>query len=204
MGALLRAFFAWRSRPMRGSARGRGDAIVHSPCRPGNKAPRQSHVLAASVTVRDAVSRRCRRRGRHCGQDLERSPEIRSGTATNRRSPPSMMIKPLSIAAAAGLLIATTALGHAQSSGQRMPDSTPGQKMQDRGSVSGQPGASGYTPGHRMQEKGSRAGAPGYPAGHPAGRPRRQPRRPRRHLRHGGRPPQPRHPHRRRDGHHPP
>ena len=51
-----------------------------------------------------------------------------------------MMIKPLSIAAAAGLLIATTALGHAQSSGQRMPDSTPGQKMQDRGSVSGQPG----------------------------------------------------------------
>jgi hypothetical protein len=28
-----------------------------------------------------------------------------------------MMIKPLSIAAAAGLLIATTALGHAQSSG---------------------------------------------------------------------------------------
>ena len=48
-----------------------------------------------------------------------------------------MMIKPLSIAAAAGLLIATSALGHAQSSGQRMPDSTPGQKMQDRGSVSG-------------------------------------------------------------------
>jgi hypothetical protein len=82
-----------------------------------------------------------------------------------------MMIKPLSIAAAAGLLIATTALGHAQSSGQRMPDSTPGQKMQDRGSVSGQPGASGYTPGHRMQEKGSRAGEPGasgYAPGHQA------------------------------------
>ena len=80
-----------------------------------------------------------------------------------------MMIKPLSIAAAAGLLIATSALGHAQSSGQRMPDSTPGQKMQDRGSVSGQPGASGYTPSHRMQEKGSRAGAPGasgYAPGH--------------------------------------
>ena len=72
-----------------------------------------------------------------------------------------MMIKPLSIAAAAGLLIATSALGFAQSSGQRMPDSTPGQNMQDRGSVSGQPGASGYTPGHRMQEKGSKAGEPG-------------------------------------------
>jgi len=60
-----------------------------------------------------------------------------------------MMIKPLSIAAAAGLLIATSALALAQSSGQRMPDSTPGQKMQDRGSVSGQPGASGYAPGHQ-------------------------------------------------------
>jgi hypothetical protein len=70
-------------------------------------------------------------------------------------------MKPFSIAAAAGLLIATSALGHAQSSGQRMPDSAPGQKMQDHGSVSGQPGASGFTPEHRMQEKGSRAGAPG-------------------------------------------
>jgi hypothetical protein len=81
-----------------------------------------------------------------------------------------MMIKPLSIAAAAGLLIATSALGFAQSSGQRMPDSTPGQNMQDRGS-SGQPGASGYTPGHQMQEKGSRAGEPGasgYAPGHQA------------------------------------
>jgi hypothetical protein len=37
-------------------------------------------------------------------------------------------MKPFSIAAAAGLLIATSALGHAQSSGQRMPDSAPGQK----------------------------------------------------------------------------
>ena len=80
-----------------------------------------------------------------------------------------MMIKPLTIAAAAGLLVATSALGFAQSSGQRMPDSTPGQTMQDRGSGSGQPGASGYTPGHRMQEKGSKAGAPGasgYAPGH--------------------------------------
>jgi predicted lipid-binding transport protein (Tim44 family) len=80
-----------------------------------------------------------------------------------------MMSKFLSIAAAAGLLIATSALGHAQSSGQRMPDSTPGQKMQDRGSAPGQPGASGYTPGHQMQQKGSKAGEPGasgYAPGH--------------------------------------
>jgi hypothetical protein len=67
-----------------------------------------------------------------------------------------MMSKFLSIAAATAVLIGTTALGHAQSSGQRMPESTPGQKMQDRGSMPGQPGASGYTPGHQMQQKGSR------------------------------------------------
>jgi hypothetical protein len=60
-----------------------------------------------------------------------------------------MMSKILSIAAATAVLIGTTALGHAQSSGQRMPHSTPDQKMQDRGSVQGQPGASGYAPGHQ-------------------------------------------------------
>ena len=80
-----------------------------------------------------------------------------------------MISKFLTICAAASLLLATSALGYAQSSGQRMQDSTPGQKMQDRGSTSGQPGASGYTPGHQMQEKGSRAGergASGYAPGH--------------------------------------
>src|SRR5262249_31306098 len=73
MGALLVHFLHGARGPMRGSGRGRGDAILHSPCRPGNKAPRHSHPLAASVTERDAVSRRCCRQGRHCGQDLERS-----------------------------------------------------------------------------------------------------------------------------------
>ena len=34
----------------------------------------------------------------------------------------------------------------------------PGQQMQDKGSVRGQPGASGYAPGHKMQDKGSKAG----------------------------------------------
>jgi hypothetical protein len=49
-----------------------------------------------------------------------------------------MRSKFLSIAAAAAVLIGMSALGHAQSSGQRLP----------RGSEPGQPGASGYTPGH--------------------------------------------------------
>jgi hypothetical protein len=80
-----------------------------------------------------------------------------------------MISKFLAICAAAGVLLATSALGYAQSSGQRMQDSTSGQKMQDRGSTSGQSGASGYTPGHQMQENGSRAGEPGasgYAPGH--------------------------------------
>ena len=33
--------------------------------------------------------------------------------------------------------------------------------MQDRGSLPGHPGASGYAPGHEMHEKGSRPGHPG-------------------------------------------
>jgi hypothetical protein len=40
-------------------------------------------------------------------------------------------------------------------------ENTPGDKMQDKGSVKGQPGASGYAPGHLMQEKGSKHGEPG-------------------------------------------
>jgi hypothetical protein len=41
--------------------------------------------------------------------------------------------------------------------------------MQEKGSVSGSPGASGYAPGHQMQEKGSvsgTTGASGYAPGH--------------------------------------
>jgi hypothetical protein len=65
--------------------------------------------------------------------------------------------------AAAALLIATAA--HAQSS----KSDAPGQRMQDRGSVPGQPGASGYAPGQQMQQRGSKAGEPGasgYAPGH--------------------------------------
>ena len=80
-----------------------------------------------------------------------------------------MVSKLLIVAAAAGLLIGTTALGYAQSS---TPNGAPsarlrassthyGQRMQDRGSLPGHPGASGYAPGHEMQEKGSRPGHPG-------------------------------------------
>jgi hypothetical protein len=69
-----------------------------------------------------------------------------------------MNTKIISIAAAAGLLVGSTAIGYAQSSSQ---DSAPGQQMQDKGSVPGQPGASGYAPGQQMQDKGSKPGSPG-------------------------------------------
>ena len=52
----------------------------------------------------------------------------------------------VSIAAAAGLLIGWTAIGHAQNPAR---DSAPGQQMQDKGSAPGQPGASGYAPGQQ-------------------------------------------------------
>jgi hypothetical protein len=60
--------------------------------------------------------------------------------------------------AAASVLIATTSLGYAQAPTQ---NNAPGQRMQDRGSVPGQPGASGYAPGQQMQQKGSKSGEPG-------------------------------------------
>lgn len=63
-------------------------------------------------------------------------------------------------AIAAGLLT-IPALAQAQT--------TPGHEMQEKGSVKGSPGASGYAPGHRMQENGSvkgTTGASGYAPGH--------------------------------------
>ena len=68
-----------------------------------------------------------------------------------------MRNKILIAAAAAGLIFGTPAFCVAQGA----QDSAPGQKMQDKGSVRGQPGASGYAPGQRMQDKGSKAGQPG-------------------------------------------
>jgi hypothetical protein len=68
-----------------------------------------------------------------------------------------MRNKTLLAAAAAGLIFGTPALCVAQGA----QDSAPGQKMQNKGSVPGQPGASGYAPGQRMQDKGSKPGQPG-------------------------------------------
>jgi hypothetical protein len=80
-----------------------------------------------------------------------------------------MMRKLSIVAAVAGLLISTTALGYAQSSTQdrapsarlRASSTHYGQRMQDRGSLPGHPGASGHAPGQRMHERGSKAGEPG-------------------------------------------
>jgi hypothetical protein len=72
----------------------------------------------------------------------------------------------VSIAAAAGLLIGSTAIGYAQNQAR---DSAPGQQMHEKGSKPGSPGASGYAPGHQMQDKGSKRGSPGasgYAPGH--------------------------------------
>jgi len=81
-----------------------------------------------------------------------------------------MNAKLLSIAAAAGLLIGTTALAQAQSRGGMgggASGASPGHEMQEKGSKGG-PGASGFSPGHEMQREGSRngAGASGFAPGH--------------------------------------
>ena len=52
---------------------------------------------------------------------------------------------------------------------QGASDVSPGQRMQDKGSVKGTTGASGYAPGQKMQKKGSvkgTTGASGYAPGH--------------------------------------
>ena len=78
-----------------------------------------------------------------------------------------MNTKLLSIAAAAGLLIGSTALVQAQSRGGGPSGASPGHEMQEKGSKGG-PGASGYSPGHEMQRKGSKngSGASGFARGH--------------------------------------
>jgi hypothetical protein len=76
------------------------------------------------------------------------------------------MIRKIAMLAAAGLFAASTGLALAQSTTQNR---TPGHEMQNKGSVKGHPGASGYAPGHEMQEKGSvkgHPGASGYAPGH--------------------------------------
>ena len=73
-----------------------------------------------------------------------------------------MTIKSLTLFAAAVIFAASPALVLAQNS------KAPGQMMQDKGSVRGEPGASGYAPGRMMQENGSAkgtTGASGYAPG---------------------------------------
>lgn len=72
-------------------------------------------------------------------------------------------MKILTAGAVAAAVFATAFAAQAQ---------TPGMKMQEKGSVSSSPGASGYAPGHRMQNKGSvrgTTGASGYAPGHTTG-----------------------------------
>ena len=73
-----------------------------------------------------------------------------------------MTIKPLILFATAVIFAASPSLGFAQNS------KAPGQMMQEKGSVKGDPGASGYAPGDMMKDKGSvkgTTGASGYAPG---------------------------------------
>jgi hypothetical protein len=69
-----------------------------------------------------------------------------------------MTSKILVLAAAAGLLSGSTGLGLAQNSPK---NATPGHEMQQKGSIKGDPGASGYSPGDQMKDRGSVPGHPG-------------------------------------------
>ena len=74
----------------------------------------------------------------------------------------------LIFATAAALVSISFGAALAQSSTR---ENTPGDQMQDKGSVKGHPGASGYAPGHLMQDKGSKSGHPGA-SGYAPGRER--------------------------------
>ena len=72
-----------------------------------------------------------------------------------------MMKSALALLASAAMLVAVPAVAQ--------QTKAPGQQMQDKGSVKGTTGASGYAPGHKMQKKGSikgTTGASGYAPGH--------------------------------------
>ena len=58
------------------------------------------------------------------------------------------MSKIFALTVVAELITASTIAGSAA------PKSTPGHSMQQRGSVPGHPGASGYAPGHLKKKKG--------------------------------------------------
>jgi hypothetical protein len=85
------------------------------------------------------------------------------GSEAQRRTGEHLMTnKLLALAAAAGMIAGLTTGATAQST------TSPGQQMQEKGSVTGSPGASGYAPGQQMQQNGSvkgTTGASGYAPG---------------------------------------
>jgi hypothetical protein len=77
----------------------------------------------------------------------------------------------LKTALAAVALLSLAGVAEAQTRATNPTNQPPGQVKNDRGSVRGEPGASGYTPGHQMQDRGSvrgTTGASGYAPGHDA------------------------------------
>jgi hypothetical protein len=104
--------------------------------------PQHDHVMIKKSSRNDRRTRQC------C-------------TFSQQNGADSMNLKLLATAAAIAALTATTA--------QAQQTTAPGQKMQQRGTVSGSHGASGYAPGQQMHERGSvkgTVGASGYAPGH--------------------------------------
>jgi hypothetical protein len=92
---------------------------------------------------------------------------ITKTVAFNSRATKELFMKIAATMLVVGALFAGTALANAAG----VSEKTPGDQMQDKGSLKGSPGASGYSPGHEMQKKGSlkgtkREGAAGYAPGH--------------------------------------
>jgi hypothetical protein len=89
---------------------------------------------------------------------------IAKAGAFNSRVTQELFMKLATAMLVVGAMFAGTALANAQGASEK----TPGDQMQDKGSVKGSPGASGYSPGHEMQKKGSvkgTEGASGYAPG---------------------------------------
>jgi hypothetical protein len=64
------------------------------------------------------------------------------------------------LASAAMLLVSQSVLAMAQTSNSSR-NRAPGQQLQEKGSVKGDPGALGYAPGDLKNDKGSKSGQPG-------------------------------------------
>jgi hypothetical protein len=70
------------------------------------------------------------------------------------------------------MLVGALCTGSIAANAQGASERSPGDRMQDKGSVKGNPGASGYAPGQEMQQKGSvkgTTGASGYAPGRTTG-----------------------------------